>query len=122
MPIYEYKCLRCNSTFEKKRMITEMDYMLICPDCKSNESRRIFPTSFSYLRETNQDNEHVGDRIPDALIEDCSFTNVGTGIKTGGDAYITGNNLRMHNVRTVAEATENSNIRITNLNAKRKDN
>jgi putative FmdB family regulatory protein len=121
MPIYEYGCLDCGYTFEIKRMITEMDYTLICPTCKSSKIKRIFPTSFSYLRETNQNQE--GERIkeskvPTAIVKRCSFWNVGTGIKTAGDAHVIADNLKMHNVHTVVEATENSNIEITNLNAK----
>jgi putative FmdB family regulatory protein len=122
MPIYEYRCLGCNASFEVMRAITEMEHICICPSCKSSNTSRIFPTSSSNLRQTNTNlgNKQIKKKkTPNLIIEDCSFTNLGTGIKAKG-AYIVGNRLKMRKTRTAIDA-ENSDIQVTNLDAKWND-
>ncbi|RLB08370.1 MAG: zinc ribbon domain-containing protein [Deltaproteobacteria bacterium] len=39
MPIYEYKCLDCNESFEK--LVLKKDELIQCPKCKGNNVERI---------------------------------------------------------------------------------
>lgn len=41
MPIYEYRCEKCNRKFEKLRKITDADEPLECPFCESEEVERM---------------------------------------------------------------------------------
>jgi putative FmdB family regulatory protein len=41
MPIYEYFCTACNSTFEKLRPAQQADVPVPCPGCQHVSSQRI---------------------------------------------------------------------------------
>lgn len=41
MPIYEYKCQRCGASFELLRRFSDADRDLICPECRSEEVKRL---------------------------------------------------------------------------------
>jgi putative FmdB family regulatory protein len=41
MPIYEYKCQRCGARFELLRRFSDSDTGLICPECRSEEVKRL---------------------------------------------------------------------------------
>lgn len=41
MPIYEFKCLECNSTFEKLFFNSDEEVDLSCPECKSKSLGRV---------------------------------------------------------------------------------
>ncbi|MCT4562859.1 MAG: zinc ribbon domain-containing protein [Maledivibacter sp.] len=43
MPIYEYRCGQCDSTFEKLVKITD-DSIQECPKCESTDVKREFST------------------------------------------------------------------------------
>jgi putative FmdB family regulatory protein len=47
MPIYEYKCQQCGSSFEQIRSIAERDKDLLCPKCHSTRVERQLSV-FSY--------------------------------------------------------------------------
>lgn len=46
MPIYEYRCLKCEKTFEAFQKITDVP-LKVCPDCHGKVKRLISETSFS---------------------------------------------------------------------------
>ena len=41
MPIYEYACTSCGTTFEELRPMSAMDADAPCPDCRSRSRRRL---------------------------------------------------------------------------------
>lgn len=45
MPIYEFKCLKCNEFFELLMMNSEEKIKLKCPKCKSDEFERVLSAS-----------------------------------------------------------------------------
>ena len=44
MPLYEYQCLDCADTFEKRRTFAEADTPAACPSCQSIDTRKAFAT------------------------------------------------------------------------------
>ena len=46
MPIFEYKCKKCNSKFEVLHKSSLNQEEVSCPNCKSNESQKLL-SSFS---------------------------------------------------------------------------
>ncbi len=45
MPIYEFKCLKCNNTYEKLFFNSDEEVDLSCPECKSQSVERIVSES-----------------------------------------------------------------------------
>ena len=45
MPIYEFKCLECNNTFEKLFFNSDEKINLSCPKCKSESLERVVSES-----------------------------------------------------------------------------
>ena len=45
MPIYEFKCLECNATFEKLFFNSDEKIDLACPECKSQSLERVVSES-----------------------------------------------------------------------------
>ncbi|MFQ5854616.1 MAG: zinc ribbon domain-containing protein [Anaerolineae bacterium] len=41
MPIYEYHCPDCDTTFEQRRMFSQADDPLSCPQCESPNTERL---------------------------------------------------------------------------------
>ena len=41
MPIYEYKCEKCGNYFELLRRMSDADRDLVCPECRSEEVKRL---------------------------------------------------------------------------------
>lgn len=41
MPIYEYRCRKCNQSFELMRRLAQRDATAACPNCKSRATTRI---------------------------------------------------------------------------------
>jgi putative FmdB family regulatory protein len=46
MPIYEYKCNRCDHMFEVYRLISERDEDVKCPSCGTAESEKLLSSFF----------------------------------------------------------------------------
>jgi putative FmdB family regulatory protein len=46
MPIYEYRCEKCQRTFERLRKAQDADRETECPHCESTRTRRLL-SSFS---------------------------------------------------------------------------
>ncbi|MBE0695394.1 MAG: zinc ribbon domain-containing protein [Anaerolineaceae bacterium] len=40
MPIYEYHCKSCNSTFEKMIRWSEADRSPVCPNCQAQDTQK----------------------------------------------------------------------------------
>ncbi|MFP3854217.1 MAG: FmdB family zinc ribbon protein [Anaerolineales bacterium] len=40
MPLYEYTCTSCNSTFDQLRPMAQADETIDCPSCGSGETAR----------------------------------------------------------------------------------
>jgi len=47
MPIYEYKCRKCDKAFEISRSMTEADRNVTCPSCGSSETERTYSSVFA---------------------------------------------------------------------------
>ncbi len=45
MPIYEFRCLKCNEAFEILKMSTQDKVEMRCPHCKSENFERIMSTT-----------------------------------------------------------------------------
>jgi len=45
MPIYEFKCLKCNEFFELLVMHKEDEVALSCPKCKSEDFERVLSST-----------------------------------------------------------------------------
>ena len=45
MPLYEFRCLKCNDCFEILVMKKEEEVALRCPHCKSDEFERVLSAS-----------------------------------------------------------------------------
>jgi putative FmdB family regulatory protein len=44
MPLYDYRCLACGSTFELLRSLREAEEKLTCPNCHSEQVERLLST------------------------------------------------------------------------------
>ena len=56
MPIFEYKCLKCDSEFEKL-VFGASDNGISCPDCKSTEIERLF-SAFNGVSRSSDGSTH----------------------------------------------------------------
>ena len=67
MPLYEFKCLKCQAYFEMLVMNKEEEVELKCPECKSEEFERIISaTNFAM-----GDSSASGNK-PSATTKTCS--------------------------------------------------
>lgn len=41
MPLYDYKCQQCSSSFTELRKCNEMDTQIDCPECGGRQSERV---------------------------------------------------------------------------------
>lgn len=41
MPIYEYRCNNCGTSFDARRSMAEADAPIACPNCGSMDARRL---------------------------------------------------------------------------------
>ena len=58
MPLYEFKCLKCNAYFEILIMNKDEEVELKCPECKSGEFERIISaTNFSIEKQSHSSNK-----------------------------------------------------------------
>ena len=67
MPLYEFKCLKCQAYFEMLIMNKDEDVELKCPECKSEEFERIISaTNFAMGDGSDSGNK------PSAITRTCS--------------------------------------------------
>jgi putative FmdB family regulatory protein len=55
MPIFEYKCLKCESEFEK--LVFGSHNGISCPDCQSNEVEQLF-SAFNGVSKSSDGTSH----------------------------------------------------------------
>lgn len=68
MPIYTYKCLKCESVYNERHTIKEVKKD--CKKCGSKDSLKKLLTNFSVgLKEKNNDNKKVGDVVKKSIEE-----------------------------------------------------
>ena len=68
MPIYTYKCLKCDSIYNERHRITEV--LKDCKICESKDSLKKLLTNFSVgLKEKSNDNKKVGDVVKKSIEE-----------------------------------------------------
>jgi putative FmdB family regulatory protein len=48
MPMYDYKCMKCDSTFEKIVPLTEEHHIICCPKCNSEIVEKVFPKQMNF--------------------------------------------------------------------------
>jgi putative FmdB family regulatory protein len=48
MPIYEFRCLKCNDVFEILKMNTQDEVEAKCPHCASEDFERVLSTTTEY--------------------------------------------------------------------------
>lgn len=41
MPVYEYRCLSCNTQFERLGLISERENGVSCPECGGKQAERL---------------------------------------------------------------------------------
>ncbi len=44
MPAYNYRCTRCNNSFQVRKQMSELDNETCCPDCGSPQTQRLIST------------------------------------------------------------------------------
>ncbi|MEX2229179.1 MAG: zinc ribbon domain-containing protein [Dehalococcoidia bacterium] len=49
MPIYEFRCKKCEKRFELRRRLGDRDNAATCPECKSKRTVRSSVTAFAVL-------------------------------------------------------------------------
>lgn len=47
MPVYEYKCHKCDRNFEVSRSMTETEGNVKCPSCGSTQIDRVYTSVFA---------------------------------------------------------------------------
>lgn len=67
MPLYEYKCRKCSTSFEKLVSASEKDAQFECPNCGSADTERQF-SSFA-----------IGSKSRSAGLPDCATGSCPTG-------------------------------------------
>ncbi len=58
MPIFEYKCRKCDSEFEKLVFGAASENGISCPDCQSSEVERLF-SSFNGVSRSGDGSTHT---------------------------------------------------------------
>ncbi|MHC1784930.1 MAG: zinc ribbon domain-containing protein [Anaerolineaceae bacterium] len=48
MPVYEYQCLDCQTSFEMMRSFSDSDAVAACQGCSSHNTRRKMSTFFAH--------------------------------------------------------------------------
>lgn len=56
MPIFEYKCLQCQSEFEKL-VFGNSENGIVCPDCQSEDVEKLF-SAFSGVSRSSDGSTH----------------------------------------------------------------
>ncbi|WP_028844504.1 FmdB family zinc ribbon protein [Thermodesulfovibrio thiophilus] len=60
MPLYEYRCKNCNTTFQLLKSINRRDDMERCPKCGSIETERIISQFMSNIKSCSSHNYSGG--------------------------------------------------------------
>ncbi len=57
MPIYEYKCSKCNAKFDILHKSTTIQEDVHCPACDSNENKKLFSSFSSTINNNDSHSE-----------------------------------------------------------------
>lgn len=110
MPIYQYSCGRCHSTWEVVRAVDDRDLAVQCGKCGHKCSRDLFPGSHigrASSNDTKRSEESAAGRGIGMKIEgpgkvtmvDCGFLNLERGIVAHEDATISLTRTKFRNVK-----------------------
>ncbi|GAG69346.1 unnamed protein product [marine sediment metagenome] len=55
MPIFEYKCKKCNKVFEKLILSSSSDDVITCPECGDKDVIKLFSNFSSNVSEESSD-------------------------------------------------------------------
>lgn len=55
MPIFEYKCKKCNKVFEELILLSSSDNVIACPKCGSKDLIKLFSNFGSNVSEESSD-------------------------------------------------------------------
>lgn len=58
MPIYEYKCNKCNKKFEFFHKSISSEEQVTCPDCSSSEIKKMFSKFSASVGESSSYNSY----------------------------------------------------------------
>lgn len=72
MPIFEYKCNECNTTFEQLTKSSNSNEEIICPECHSSNNKKLF----SAFSTTAVNSSFSGDGCANG---NCNIDNSGMG-------------------------------------------
>ena len=72
MPIFEFKCLKCNEYFELLMMNKDEEVELMCPHCKSGEFERIVSTVNYSMGGGSGKNQTVGSQTRSCPSGSCT--------------------------------------------------
>jgi putative FmdB family regulatory protein len=53
MPVFEYKCTSCGNKYEIYHPVKENKEDIVCPECKSNKSEKLFSTFSASIGNTS---------------------------------------------------------------------
>jgi putative FmdB family regulatory protein len=114
MPIYEYKCSKCDAVLEELRSIKSRDESTICPKCNMLMERiysRFNAINKSTEGHSSASQNNVKLKKPEFsdnanLFKDCSFKNFNKGISMSKGIKINIQNCKFDNVSTPIEVIE----------------
>lgn len=69
MPIYEYRCKKCDQRFELMRRLGDRDNAAACPECGSKRTARSAVTAFAFLGGAAP-NAGLGEGEPEDFMDD----------------------------------------------------
>ncbi len=72
MPIYEFKCLKCEEYFELLVMNQDEELDLKCPKCKSEEFERIISTTNYAMGDSSGKNQKVSSKTRTCSTGSCT--------------------------------------------------
>jgi putative FmdB family regulatory protein len=104
MPIYEYRCDRCDERWELRRSVADRDAHSACPRCRRRAERVLFPganvgRSPSSTRPAENTSGLPADHRPRVHISNSTFKNGDVGIQTNGPGRISLKNVKFENVK-----------------------
>jgi putative FmdB family regulatory protein len=68
MPLYHYRCQKCNKDFEIRHRYREQG--IICKYCKSSEIKKYLGNAVSVIRKSNTSKDKkVGSEVKEAIID-----------------------------------------------------
>lgn len=129
MPIYDFRCLDCQSPFEALRPLSDSNKHGVCPNCRSHNTKRTFlpvcintnlSTNSASSNRTGSGDTESGDTGAPVLGEfnfdmtNCHVENCGHGIRVEG-YRLKAQRLSFTNIKGTAIDAHKSDIEIDGL-------